>query len=93
MIVYGRFQLSTITYGIHPFKNGLPVNSGQPENFVETRSQKGKYLASEYDNMFYNTSKLIELIKDHFFYKNFGSLKEARMISDHIPIWFEFSLN
>jgi hypothetical protein len=25
-------------------ENGL-VNSGQPENFVETRSQKGKYLA------------------------------------------------
>ena len=27
------------------------------------------------------------------FYKNFTSLKEARKISDHIPIWFEFSLN
>lgn len=51
-------------------------------------------LASEFDNIFYNTSK-INSIKSGVipFYKNFNSLKEARMISDHIPIWFEFSLN
>lgn len=56
--------------------------------------KKGKYLASEYDNMFYNTSKINRIDKGIIsFYKNFGSLKEARMISDHIPIWFEFSLN
>jgi predicted SAM-dependent methyltransferase len=30
---------------------------------VETRSQKGKYLASEYDNMFYNTSKINRIDK------------------------------
>jgi endonuclease/exonuclease/phosphatase family metal-dependent hydrolase len=56
--------------------------------------KKGKYLASEYDNMFYNTHKINTIDKVIIsFYKNFGSLKEARMISDHIPIWFEFSLN
>jgi endonuclease/exonuclease/phosphatase family metal-dependent hydrolase len=56
--------------------------------------KKGIYLASEYDNMFYNTSKINTIDKGIIsFYKNFGSLKEARMISDHIPIWFEFSLN
>jgi hypothetical protein len=82
--------LSTITYGIHPFKeNGLPVNSGQPENIVETRSQKGKYLASEYDNMFYNTPKLIELIKESFLLQEFRFLKEA-MISDHIQSGLSF---
>lgn len=56
--------------------------------------KKGKYLASEYDNMFYNTAKINRIDKGIIsFYKTFGSLKEARMISDHIPIWFEFSLN
>jgi endonuclease/exonuclease/phosphatase family metal-dependent hydrolase len=56
--------------------------------------KKGKYLASEYDNIFYNTSKINRIDKGIIpFYNSFGSLKEARMISDHIPIWFEFSLN
>jgi endonuclease/exonuclease/phosphatase family metal-dependent hydrolase len=51
-------------------------------------------LASEYDNMFYNTSS-IKYLKSNviLFYKKFISLKEARKVSDHIPIWFEFSLN
>ncbi len=56
--------------------------------------KKSKYLASEYDNMFYNTAKINRIDKGIIsFYKNFSSLKEARMISDHIPIWFVFSLN
>lgn len=50
-------------------------------------------LASECDNMFYKTST-VEFINSGIvpFHKNFNSLKEARRISDHIPIWFEFSL-
>jgi endonuclease/exonuclease/phosphatase family metal-dependent hydrolase len=53
----------------------------------------GECLASEYDNVFYN-SKIQNLNSGIIpFYKKFNSLKEARTISDHIPIWFEFSLN
>lgn len=50
-------------------------------------------LASEFDNMFYKESSL-EFTNSGIvpFYKNFNSLKEARRISDHIPIWFEFYL-
>jgi deoxyribonuclease-1-like protein len=51
-------------------------------------------LVSEYDNMFYDKPKITfarsEVIH---FYKNFSTLKEARCISDHPPISFEFSLN
>jgi len=51
-------------------------------------------LASEFDNIFYKSlsTKYINsgIIS---FHKKFISLKEARKISDHIPIWFEFSLN
>jgi len=56
--------------------------------------KNGKCLASEFDNMYYKTSK-INIINSGIipFHKNFNSLKEARIISDHIPIWFKFSLN
>jgi endonuclease/exonuclease/phosphatase family metal-dependent hydrolase len=51
-------------------------------------------LASEFDNMYFKTSKITTLNSGVIsFYKNFNSLNEARIISDHIPIWFEFSLN
>lgn len=51
-------------------------------------------LASEFDNIFYNTLK-IKFIKSGTldFYKRFRTLKGARLISDHIPAWFEFSVN
>jgi endonuclease/exonuclease/phosphatase family metal-dependent hydrolase len=67
------------------------------ENQKTSLKQKCKNdtcLASEFDNMFYNVSKFTRLNSGVLpFYKSFNSLKEARMISDHIPIWFEFSLN
>lgn len=54
----------------------------------------GVCLASEFDNVFYKSSKIKrESAGVILFYKNFNSLLEARKISDHIPIWFEFSFN
>lgn len=57
--------------------------------------RKGEnYLASEFDNMFYKTGSLNFIKSDVIlFYKKFISLKEARKVSDHIPVWLEFSLN
>lgn len=51
-------------------------------------------LASEFDNIFYKSNTL-KPIKSGvvLFYNNYDSLQEARKISDHIPIWFEFFLN
>lgn len=67
------------------------------KNQKTTLKQKCKNnicLASEFDNIFYKTStlKLVNygVIK---FYEDFESLQEARKVSDHIPIWFEFTLN
>ena len=50
-------------------------------------------LASEFDNFFYHKSK----IKLHssgviHFYKEFDNLKIARSVSDHVPIFINFSL-
>jgi deoxyribonuclease-1-like protein len=53
----------------------------------------GNCLASEFDNIFYN-SKIQNLDAGVIlFYKSFSSLQEAKAISDHIPVWMEFSLN
>ncbi len=50
-------------------------------------------LASEFDNIFYDRSKVNLLGSDVIhFYRNFGSLKEAEMVSDHIPIFFKCTL-
>ena len=51
-------------------------------------------LASEYDTMFYNAIQMKKLQSGIIpFYKSFTTLKEARKISDHIPIWSTFQLH
>jgi endonuclease/exonuclease/phosphatase family metal-dependent hydrolase len=48
-------------------------------------------LASEFDNMFYNPSKIILLKSEAIhFYKKINNLKVARTISDHLPIYMDF---
>ncbi|KVV14352.1 endonuclease/exonuclease/phosphatase family protein [Flavobacterium sp. TAB 87] len=50
-------------------------------------------LASEFDNIFYNDLKItIKSAGIIPFFKIFGTLQEARKISDHIPIWAEIIL-
>lgn len=48
-------------------------------------------LASEYDNFFIKTSK-VKLVKKGVihFYKNYPDLQKAKLISDHVPVWYEF---
>lgn len=47
-------------------------------------------LASEFDNIWYNSNKIsVSNSKVIHFYNTFSSLKEAREISDHIPITTE----
>lgn len=70
----------------------LPLFVNQ-KTTLKKDNDKEQYLASEFDNIFFNNKfKKINSGVIHF-YKNFKSLEEARVISDHIPIWFEFSLN
>jgi endonuclease/exonuclease/phosphatase family metal-dependent hydrolase len=56
--------------------------------------KNGQCLASEFDNMYFPKSKIKKLNSGVIhFYQNFSTLKEARTISDHCPIWMEFNLN
>jgi deoxyribonuclease-1-like protein len=75
-------------------KIGFPPILKNQKTSLKTKPKGNEYLASEYDNIFYKSSSITFLKSDvNLFYKSFISLKEARKISDHIPIWFEFSLN
>ena len=56
--------------------------------------KNGECLASEFDNMYFSKSKIRKIHSGVvLFYQNFQSLQQARTISDHCPIWMEFSLN
>jgi endonuclease/exonuclease/phosphatase family metal-dependent hydrolase len=67
-----------------------PIITNQKTS-LKQKCINGNCLASEFDNVFYNSSKITNSNSGIIlFYKNFNSLREARMISDHIPIWFEF---
>jgi endonuclease/exonuclease/phosphatase family metal-dependent hydrolase len=83
----------------HTVFNPLKKMGYQPAFINQKTSLKkemvhGQYLASEFDNIFYSTLNFSIKNKGIIaFYTDFNSLKEARTISDHIPIWIEFSIN
>lgn len=54
----------------------------------------GDCLASEYDNFFFPQSK-VKLLKSGIvhFYTNFDDINDARKLSDHVPVYMEFTLN
>jgi endonuclease/exonuclease/phosphatase family metal-dependent hydrolase len=50
-------------------------------------------LASEYDNIFYDTTRVQMRSSGVLeFYKEFPTLRQARKISDHLPVWVKFDL-
>jgi deoxyribonuclease-1-like protein len=58
---------------------------------MKMKCKNGECLASEYDNIFYNTRRLMLLNQGVvLIYKKFSNMKEVRRISDHIPVWGEF---
>lgn len=55
---------------------------------LKNECKYGNCLASEFDNMYYDTKTInVDSCGVLLFYQNFDTLKEARVISDHIPIW------
>jgi deoxyribonuclease-1-like protein len=51
-------------------------------------------LASEFDNFYFLKSRFNNTSSGFIpFYRSFSDLKQARLISDHVPIFFQFSLN
>ena len=94
LIFVGDFNCPQSNTVFNPLRkmgyNSILINQ---KTTLKKQSKNGQYLASEFDNMFYNQK--VKRINNGvvLFYKNFKTLKDAHIISDHIPIWFEFSLN
>ncbi|MFQ3173298.1 MAG: deoxyribonuclease-1-like protein [Flavobacterium sp.] len=95
LIFAGDFNCPESNSVFNPLKKmGYQSILAGQKTSLKQKCTNNKCLASEYDNMYYKSSKIRNLNSGVIsFYKNFHSLKEARKISDHIPIWFEFSLN
>ena len=95
IIFCGDYNLSQANEAFLPLKalGYKPALVKQKTSLKRECNEKG-CLASEYDNVFYHPqytkyiSSGVEL-----FYTSFGTLAEAKKISDHIPVFFKFSLN
>jgi len=67
----------------------LPVLVGQKTS-LKRKCKKGECLASEFDNIWYNSSKIeSKNTKILHFYESFQTLEQARKISDHVPVTTE----
>lgn len=95
IIFVGDFNCPQSNTVFTPLKNlGYKSMLENQKTSLKQKRKGNECLASEYDNLFYNTSKIKAKNAGVIsFYKTFNSLQEARQISDHIPIWFEFYLN
>ncbi len=95
LIFCGDFNLPQSHTVFNPLKSMgyKPILSGTKTS-LKMDCVNGDCLASEFDNMFYNASK-VSYIKAGIlhFYKSFPALADARKISDHVPVYFQFSLN
>jgi endonuclease/exonuclease/phosphatase family metal-dependent hydrolase len=95
LIFVGDFNCPQSHTVFNPLKNigYRPILENQKTS-LKQKCINNQCLASEFDNIFYHSTKIKIIDKGIIhFYKDYGSLKEARKISDHIPIWMEFSLN
>ncbi len=93
ILILGDFNLD----GKHEAFDGLRNRSlkaafeGQKTS-LRMKLKDGNPLNEEYDNIFVETRGFdIHKAEVIHFYKDYNSLKEARYISDHIPIWVELT--
>lgn len=95
LIFVGDFNIPQSHTVFNPLKKMkyLPVFTNQ-KTTMKMKCVSNECLASEYDNIFYN-SKKANLVNSGvvFFYKSFPDMVSARRISDHIPIWAEFEFS
>lgn len=91
LIFAGDFNLSQKNKAFNELKNlsYSPCITNQKTS-LKRKVKKRKKLAQEYDNIFFD-KKYFYLWNSGVihFYQDFSTLKQARKISDHIPVWIE----
>lgn len=94
LVFVGDFNCSQSHTVFNPLKKmGYTCVFTKQKTSLKKECVEDECLASEFDNIWYNTSKIsISNSKAIHFYNSFNSLKEAREISDHIPITTEITI-
>jgi hypothetical protein len=95
LIFIGDFNLPQSHTVFNPLKSMgyKPALIGQKTS-LRQECKNHDCLSSEFDNCFFNAKKINRHSSGVLhFYKSFPTLKEARNISDHVPIFFHFSFN
>ncbi|RAJ37421.1 endonuclease/exonuclease/phosphatase family protein [Pedobacter cryoconitis] len=94
LIFCGDFNLPESHSVFNPLKGmGYRPAFTNQKTSLKQKCINGNCLASAYDNFFYNQAK-INCINAGIipFFTAFDDLKEARRVSDHVPVFFKFSL-
>ncbi len=94
LIFCGDFNLPQSHTVFNPLKSQgyIPVLKNQKTSLRQT-CNGDDCLASEFDNIFYPANRIIPVASGiQAFYQQFPSLQEARKISDHVPVFFEFQV-
>ena len=94
LIFCGDFNISATHSVFNPLKAlGYQASLTAQKTTLKQKSMGNNSLASAYDHIFYR-KKAIEKIESGIipFYQKFKTLKEARLISDHLPIYLIFKL-
>lgn len=95
LIFLGDFNVPQSHTVFNPLKKAgyLPLLIDQ-KTTMKMKCIRRECLASEYDNMFFNSGKFMLLNSGIvLIYKSFPDMKSVRRISDHIPIWGEFNFS
>lgn len=95
LIFAGDFNCPQSHTVFYPLKKMgyVPILQKQ-KTTLKQKCKNNVCLASEFDNIFYKNASLNYINSGVIsFYTKFNSISEARKISDHLPIWMEFSLN
>lgn len=95
LIFCGDFNLPQSHSVFTPLKKMgyQPALTGQKTS-LKQECQNDDCLGSEFDNVFYPSAEVKQLGAGVIhFYKSFPNFKEARNITDHVPVFFQLSLN
>lgn len=95
LIFCGDFNCPQIHSVFNPLKSmGYSPALKNQKTTLRDKCINGECLASAFDNFFYDQKKF-RLLKSEAipFYLKFNSIKEAKSVSDHIPIVFTFEIN
>ena len=91
----GDFNLTQSHSVFNPLKElGFKALFKNQKTSLKQECKNGECLANPLDHIFYKEDK-IQIVNQGviLFYKDFKTLKEARQLSDHIPVFLKFKLN